>query len=247
MRFPTALGGRNLPTPLTAVCETVWNHLESCCFELGGLRELLFMEYKEALHSWKCNDLEELQRAIALSNLQWRQASQNRFVYACFLAHMLRITLVWEPFPQDSFWCTSSVQLAHLLKDSRANLSLPGHIPSQRFLCTSIQEESDTGLVQDSSGASVEIFLNPGTAHSTSSTIRDVLLLNFPAARDTHQLRALLCGTPLCEIRGSTRSGLHREGILINFAALEVRQDMEEAVQTPSPLLFEPPDAWDQQ
>ena len=69
MRFPTALGGRNLSTPLTAVCETVWNLLESCCFELGGLRELLFMEYNKALHSWNCNNLEELQRAIALSNL----------------------------------------------------------------------------------------------------------------------------------------------------------------------------------
>jgi hypothetical protein len=92
------------------------------------------MEYKEALHSWNCNDLEELQRAIALSNLQWRQATQNRFVYACFLAHMLQITLLWEPFP----W---------------ANLFLPGHIPPQRFLCTSIQEESDTAFLQDSSGS----------------------------------------------------------------------------------------------
>jgi len=68
-----------------------------------------------------------------------------------------------------------------------------------------------------------------------------VLLLNFPAARDIHQLRALLSGTPLCEIHGSTRSALHREGILINFAALKVRQDLEEAAQTPSPLLFDLP------
>lgn len=156
---------------------------------------------------------------------------------------MLQITLMWRAFPQDSMiWCTSSAQLAHLLKDFRANLFLPWHIPSQRFLCTSIQEESDTAFLQDSSGVSVEIFLNPRTGHSTSATLRDVLLLNFPAVRDTYQLRALLSGTPLSEVHGSTRSGLHREGTLIDFAALEVRQDMEEVVQVvQTPFLTDPP------
>ena len=42
LRLPADLGGRNLATPLAVVCETVWNHLESCCFGVGGLRELLF-------------------------------------------------------------------------------------------------------------------------------------------------------------------------------------------------------------
>jgi hypothetical protein len=111
--------------------------------------------------------------------------------------------------------CTVSTPSERL----RANLFLPWHIPSQRFLRTSIQEESDTAFLQDSSGVSVEIFVNPRTGHSTSATLRDVLLLNFPAVRDTHQLRALLSGTPLCEVHGSTRSGLHREGTLIDFAA----------------------------
>ena len=96
--------------------------------------------------------------------------------------------------------------------------------------------------LQDSSGVSVEIFLNPRTGHSTSATLRDVLLLNFPAVRDTYQLRALLSGTPLSEVHGSTRSGLHREGTLIDFAALEVRQDMEEVVQVvQTPFLTDPP------
>jgi hypothetical protein len=94
MRFPTALG-RNLPTPVAAVCVTIWSHLESCCFDLGGLRELFSLEYKESLHTWDCHNLEELQRAVVLSNLQWRQATQNRFTYACFLANMLKITLMW--------------------------------------------------------------------------------------------------------------------------------------------------------
>jgi len=46
MRFPSALGGRNLPTPLAVISETVWSHLESCCFDAGGLRELLGGPFK---------------------------------------------------------------------------------------------------------------------------------------------------------------------------------------------------------
>jgi hypothetical protein len=56
MRFPTALGGRNLPTPLAAVCVTVWSHLESCCFDMGGLRELFLWNIKK-----RCTHV-ELQR-----------------------------------------------------------------------------------------------------------------------------------------------------------------------------------------
>jgi hypothetical protein len=112
LRLPAELGGRNLPTPLAAVCETLWNHLESCCFGLGGLRELLFLEYQEALNMWHCSDLTELQRAVARHNLTWHRASENRFTFACFLANMLKITLLWQPFPKDSIWCTPSTQLA---------------------------------------------------------------------------------------------------------------------------------------
>jgi hypothetical protein len=77
--------------------------------------------------------------------------------------------------------------------------------------------------------------------HQHTRRVRHGLPTGFLRVRDTHQLWALLSGTPLCEVHGSTRSGLHREGTLIDFAALEVRQDMEEAVQTPSPLLTNPP------
>jgi hypothetical protein len=59
------MGGRNLPTLLEVICETVWSHLESCSFDLGGLRELLLLEYKKTLSTWDCYDLVELQRAVA--------------------------------------------------------------------------------------------------------------------------------------------------------------------------------------
>jgi hypothetical protein len=51
------------------ICETVWSHLESCCFDMGGLRELLLLECKEALSTWDCRDLAELQRAVASKKL----------------------------------------------------------------------------------------------------------------------------------------------------------------------------------
>jgi hypothetical protein len=161
MRLPTALGGRNLPTPLSAVCVTLWSHLKSCCFDLGGLRELFYLEYKEALHTWDCHNLEELQRAVALNNLQWRQTTRNRFTYACFLADILKIALMWQLFPKDSIWCTPSVQLAYLLKDHRANLFIPGHSSFHRFQCTSIHEEADTVTLQDVIGVSVRNLSSP--------------------------------------------------------------------------------------
>ena len=120
LRLPAELGGRNLPTPLAAVCETLWNHLESCCLGSGGLRELFFLEYQEALNRWHCSDLTELQRAVARHNLTWHRASENRFTFACFLANMLKITLLWQPFPKDSIWCTPSIELARLLIDNQA-------------------------------------------------------------------------------------------------------------------------------
>jgi len=148
MRFPSDLGGRNLPTPLAVICETVWSYLESCCFDMGGLRELLLLEYKEALSTWGCHDLAELQRAVASNKLTWRQATTNRYTYACFLANMLNITLVWEPFPKEAIWCTPSTQLAQLLIELRAHLIIPGQDPAQRFLCLDIQDEADTIQLQ---------------------------------------------------------------------------------------------------
>ena len=76
------------------------NRLESLGIML--LRELLFLEYKEALRTWDCHDLEELQRAVASNNLTWCQATTNRYTYACFIINMLNVTLIWEPFPRDS-------------------------------------------------------------------------------------------------------------------------------------------------
>jgi len=199
LRLPAELGGRNLPTPLAAVCETLWNHLESCCFGLGGLRELLFLEYQEALNMWHCSDLTELQRAVARHNLTWHRASENRFTFACFLANMLKITLLWQPFPKDSIWCTPSTQLARLLIEQQALLFIPGHSLDSRFRCTHVQEEDDTAIFCNSVGNLAKIPLNSRAGCSTAFTLRDMIVINFPAVRDTFQHRAVLKDTPMCE------------------------------------------------
>jgi hypothetical protein len=221
MRFPSALGGRNLPTPLAVICETVWSHLESCCFDMGGLQELLLLEYKEALSTWDCHDLAELQRAVASKTPTWRQATTNRFIYACFLANMLNITLIWEPFPKEAIWCTPSIQLAQLLIELRAHLTIPGQDPAQRFLCLGIQEEVDTVQLRSLSGLQLTLSLNSRAGRSTSVTLRDALTINFPAVRDIHQLRAVLIGSPLCEVHGTARTDHHRQGALFNLVISE--------------------------
>jgi hypothetical protein len=190
------------------------------------------------LHTWDCLNLEELQRAVVVSNLQGRQATRNRFTYACFLADLLKTTLMWQPFPKDSIWCTPSVQLAYLLKEHRANLFIPGHSSAHRFQCIRIREAADTVTLQDVMGVSVRIYLNPKAGHST---LKDVLFLNFPAARDIQQLRALLTGTPVCEMHDSSRSAIHRQGTLIDFGALDGQRDLADATRSPPPSHVDTP------
>ena len=238
LRLPAELGGRNLPTPLAAVCETLWNHLESCCLGSGGLRELFFLEYQEALNRWHCSDLTELQRAVARHNLTWHRASENRFTFACFLANMLKITLMWQPFPKDSIWCTPSIELARLLIDHQALLSIPGHSLDSRFRCTHVQEEDDTAIFCNSVGNLAKIPLNSRAGCSTAFTLRDMIATNFPAASDTFQLRAVLKGTPVCEVHGTTRTKVHRQGTYIAFTTLDVRGARKSTSPEPSSSMY---------
>jgi hypothetical protein len=134
---------------------------------------------------------------------------------------MLNITLIWEPFPKESIWCTPSIQLAQLLIELRAHLTIPGQDPAQRFLCLGIQEEADTVQLQSLSGLQLTLSLNSRAGRSTSITLRDALAINFPAVRDIHQLRAVLIGTPLCEVHGTARTDHHRQGALFNLVISE--------------------------
>jgi hypothetical protein len=104
-----------------------------------------------------------------------------------------------------------------------------------------IHEEADTVTLRDVMRVSVRIYLNAKAGHSTSATLKDVLFLNFPAVRDIHQLRGLLTGTPLCEILGSSRSAIHRQGTLIDFGALDGQRDLAEATRVPLPSHVDTP------
>ena len=79
-------------------------------------------------------------------------------------------------------------------------------------MCLGIQEEADTVQLQSLSGLLLTISLNSRAGRSTSVILRDALVINFPAARDVHQLRAVLIGTPLCEVHGTARTDHHRQG-----------------------------------
>jgi hypothetical protein len=129
---------------------------------------------------------------------------------------MLNITLIWEPFPKDAIWFTPSTQLAQLLIELRAHLTIPDQDPVQKFVCLGIQEEADTAQLQSLSRLQLTISLNSRAGRSTLVTLRDALVINFPAARDVHQLRAVLIGTPLCEVHGTARTDHHRQGTLFN-------------------------------
>jgi hypothetical protein len=123
-----------------------------------------------------------------------------------------------SPRTFDSYWASSLEALSGYslatscgpLGTCIPNLFIPGHSSDHRFQCICMHEEADTVTLQDVMGVSVRIYLHPKAGHSTSVNRKDVLFLNFPAASDIHQLRALLTCTPLCEIHGSSRSAIHR-------------------------------------
>jgi hypothetical protein len=176
---------------------------------------------------WHCSDLTEPQMAVSRHNLAWQRASENRFTFACFLANMLKITLLCQPFPKDSIWCTQSTQLARILIELQALLPIPGHSLDSRFRCTHVQEEDDTAIFCNSAGNLVKIPLNSRAGCSTEFTLRDMIVINFPAVRDTSQLRAVLKDTPLCEVHGTTRTNGHQQGTHIAFTTFDVREAMK--------------------
>jgi hypothetical protein len=73
---------------------------------------------------------------------------------------------------------------------------------------------------------------------STAFTLRDMIVINFPAVLDTSQLRAVLKDTPLCEVHGTTRTNGHRQGTHIAFTTLDAREAMKSASLEPSSSMY---------
>ena len=84
---------------------------------------------------------------------------------------------------------------------------------------------------------STMLSLNPRAGRPTSATLREAIAITFPAVRDIHQLRAVLGGIPLCEVHGTARTDLHRQGILLGtLMTSEVQAPLKGSkMPTPSP------------
>jgi hypothetical protein len=65
-----------------------------------------------------------------------------------------------------------------------------------------------------------------------------MIVINFPAVRDTFQHRAVLKDTPLCEVHGTTRTNEHRQGTYIAFTTLDVREVMKSTSLEPSSSMY---------
>ena len=214
LKFPDTMGGRGLATPLGILCQAVWGHLERCCMQYGGLFDLAREEYKESLTSLHCSSLSEVQTAIKHRQIPWQRTMENRFTFACFLSLQLEIQVEWDPFAPDTLRSASFTQLAQLLLQHGTELAIPGGPPEARYGCESVDELSGTSTWRDRiTGQVVTLHRAPGAGHLEHSSLRDIITLNFPAARDLAQLQALVSGTPLCETHGSSRTEHQLAGV----------------------------------
>jgi hypothetical protein len=90
--------------------------------------------------------------------------------------------------------------------------------------------------LQSLSGLKLMLSLNPRAGRPTSATLREAIAITFPAIRDTHQLRAVLGGIPLCEVHGTARTDLHLQGTLFTLMTSEVQAPLQGfKMPTPSP------------
>ncbi len=90
--------------------------------------------------------------------------------------------------------------------------------------------------LQSLSGLKLMLSLNPRAGRPTSATLREAIAITFPAVRDIHQLRAVLGGISLCEVHGTARTDLHRQGTLFPLMTSDVQAPLKRSkMPTPSP------------
>lgn len=132
MRFPTSLVSRNFPTPLAAVCETLKSHLESCCLDSGGLRQLFYLQYKETLRTLWGRDLLKFQRALHVITNCARQPKIGSLTRAnrpkCRGSPFCGST----SFPADSIWYTLSVTKSCVFHTAHSNRAFDAFCPSRQ-------------------------------------------------------------------------------------------------------------------
>jgi len=95
------------PTPGHTLQHEAWQHRPKT------IRQLAEITYKDVLKEHGCLDMEDLQ--FEAEFLTWDQASQNSFVFACYLTSTLGIEVSWDPFHPDWIASSTSVNLAQAM------------------------------------------------------------------------------------------------------------------------------------
>ena len=211
LRLPRTQGGLQVRTPLSVLVQTLWTHLAMCVDNDDGLKELAFLEYEEALRAHHCQDLVELQAEAA--TMTWNQSIGNRFTHACFLTHRLnngtfkdpptlKLSIHWSPFHTASIWMTSSERLGELLVAHRMTfqVNLRFH-RSLRYRCGSLISDptrvraqlvsQESTATQNPPPQEIYVFASPPRGAPNDLTIRELISLNWPAAKTVPELLSM--------------------------------------------------------
>ena len=215
LRYPRVRGGLQVRTPISVLAHTMWTHLASCVSNDDGLKELAYLEYREALSKSYCNSLTELQEEAAV--LSWNDTIGNRFTHACFLLHKLqespargvacrKVKIHWRPFSEDSLFMRSPEELCLLLVDNKVVLRVPLATGDHRVRCSSlvagplrIQGEAvfiGTEPTKDPEGATLWIYASPQRGLPNAPNVRELITWNFPEAKTIHDLRTCIGLSP---------------------------------------------------
>ena len=184
---PAECGGLQVTLPLGVIMQTLWTHLERCCQYDDGTKALAELEYKEALETFHCADLLELQEELSLR--RWRETMDNSFARACFLAAKLKIRVCWNPFHHDTLWKTSDETVALTLCKGKASLRVPGTDESIRVQCEHVDATRMTLATLSGEGTEICFPFRRERGMSQGPDMRELLRVNFPMATTLHELQ----------------------------------------------------------
>ena len=243
LRYPRERGGLQVRTPISVLTHTLWTHLASCVSNDDGLKELAYLEYREALSRSHCNSLTELQDEAAVLN--WNDTIDNRFTHACFLLHKLqespargvagrKVRINWRPFSEDSLFMRSPEELCLLLVDNKVVLKAPLAAGDRRFRCSSlvagplrihgVAVPSGTEPTEDPGMAMMWIYASPQRGLPNAPNVRELITWNFPEAKTIHDLRTCLGLSPSLAVRPGPPSPDSAQGEAVAVESSETEE-----------------------
>jgi hypothetical protein len=184
--LPAEYGGLQVTLPMEVLMQTLWTHLERCLQYDDGTKELAECEYQEAMSTYHCLDLSDLQQEMLLHT--WKESMSNSFARACFLAAKLNIKVSWHPFHPDSLGKTKDEDIAEALCRGTATLRVPGYAETDTVKCVGFMAANKVlQVVSTQRGPSLISFLQTrGTDRGPD--MRTLVKINFPNATTLQEL-----------------------------------------------------------